>query len=235
MGNVNRHCGLDPQSRGAGRGVRHTGYPYRHSKHPHRHCGLDPQSRGVRPAPSFPRRRQSTGWCAWCRHSKHPHRHCGLDPQSRGAGRGVRHTGCPYRHCGLDPQSTGRGVMRLTARQHQPYNPSPLMGEESKVRVKTMHKHRPNPVNPHNPVNPDSHKTPPHPVDSRLRGNDGPGRPSSLWIADQVRNDGIPVHALWIADQVRNDGLVFTLCSRVKHWDRLWSSSIKGEGDDGWS
>ena len=40
---------------------------------------------------------------------------------------------------------------------------------------------------------------------------------------------------LWIADQVRNDGLVFTLCSRVKHWDRLWSSSIKGEGDDGWS
>ena len=41
----------------------------RHSKHPHRHCGLDPQSRGVRPAPSFPRRRESTGWCAWCRHT----------------------------------------------------------------------------------------------------------------------------------------------------------------------
>ena len=42
---------------------------------------------------------------------------------------------------------------------------------------------------------------------------------------------------LWIADQVRNDGpgilvdiVLFTLCSRVKHWDRLWSSAIKGEG-----
>ena len=23
----------------------------------------------------------------------------------------------------------------------------------------------------------------------------------------------------------------FTLCSRVKHWDRLWSSAVKGEGD----
>ena len=22
----------------------------------------------------------------------------------------------------------------------------------------------------------------------------------------------------------------FTLCSRVKHWDRLWSSVVKGEG-----
>ena len=23
----------------------------------------------------------------------------------------------------------------------------------------------------------------------------------------------------------------FTLCSRVRHWDRLWSSLVKGEGD----
>ena len=42
------------------------------------------------------------------------------------------------------------------------------------------------------------------------------------------------VPPLWIADQVRNDGpgLVlscFTLCSRVRHWDRLWSSAVKGE------
>ena len=25
----------------------------------------------------------------------------------------------------------------------------------------------------------------------------------------------------------------FTLCSRVRHWDRLWSSAIKGEGEFG--
>ena len=25
----------------------------------------------------------------------------------------------------------------------------------------------------------------------------------------------------------------FTLCSRVRHWDRLWSSAVKGEGDFG--
>ena len=24
--------------------------------------------------------------------------------------------------------------------------------------------------------------------------------------------------------------LIFTLCSRVRHWDRLWSSAVKGEG-----
>ena len=27
--------------------------------------------------------------------------------------------------------------------------------------------------------------------------------------------------------------IVFTLCSRVRHWDRLWSSLVKGEGDNG--
>ena len=27
--------------------------------------------------------------------------------------------------------------------------------------------------------------------------------------------------------------IVFTLCSRVRHWDRLWSSPVKGEGDNG--
>ena len=25
--------------------------------------------------------------------------------------------------------------------------------------------------------------------------------------------------------------IVFTLCSRVRHWDRLWSSIVKGEGE----
>ena len=43
-----------------------------------------------------------------------------------------------------------------------------------------------------------------------------------------------PAPHLWIADQVRNDVtmscVVFTLCSRVRHWDRLWSSAVKGEG-----
>ena len=58
---------------------------------------------------------------------------------------------------------------------------------------RTMRQHRPNPENPHNPENPDSDEPPRtrHPVDSRLRGNDGrPFRPP-LWIADQVRNDGV--------------------------------------------
>ena len=43
----------------------------------------------------------------------------------------------------------------------------------------------------------------PHPVDSRLRGNDGLG--------------------------VVGVGL-FHPRSRVRHWDRLWPSAVKGEG-----
>ena len=35
----------------------------------------------------------------------------------------------------------GQGVWATTS-PNQPYYPSPLMGEESKVRVKTMHQHR---------------------------------------------------------------------------------------------
>ena len=27
-----------------------------------------------------------------------------------------------------------------------------------------------------------------------------------------------------------DDEVLFTLCSRVRHWDRLWSSLVKGEG-----
>ena len=49
-----------------------------------------------------------------------------------------------------------------------------------------------------------------------------PCHPATLWIADQVRND------------VTMRCIVFTLCSRVRHWDRLWSSAVKGEGEYGW-
>ena len=37
----------------------------------------------------------------------------------------------------------------------------------------------------------------------------------------------------WLAAHVTGGGCLdlFTLCSRVRHWDRLWSSAIKGEGD----
>ena len=55
-------------------------------------------------------------------------RHCGLDPQSRGVVQGGRHTG-------FKAVSTGRGGNK----PNQPTeSPSPLMGEESKVRVKTI-------------------------------------------------------------------------------------------------
>ena len=44
--------------------------------------------------------------------------------------------GAPLRHCGLDPQSRGAMAGQTTSQSnHQ--SPSPLMGEESKVRVKT--------------------------------------------------------------------------------------------------
>ena len=42
----------------------------------------------------------------------------------------------------------------------------------------------------------------PHPVDSRLRGNDGPGKVGlgcwhpALWILDQVRNNGVSAYLL---------------------------------------
>ena len=45
---------------------------------------------------------------------------------------------------GFKAVSTGWGDKKT----NQPESPSPLMGEESKVRVKTMHQHRYNPENP---------------------------------------------------------------------------------------
>ena len=61
------------------------------------------------------------------------------------------------------------------------------------------------------------------------------------WMVGVVLFTRATLPPLWIADQVRNDGAwwlvlsCFTLCSRVRHWDRLFdSSSIKGEGIYGW-
>ena len=55
-----------------------------------------------------------------------------------------------------------------TTRQTNHQSPSPLMGEESKVRVKARQS---------------------HPVDSRLRGNDGEGV-GNKWSADNARDGG---------------------------------------------
>ena len=49
---------------------------------------------------------------------------------------GIHRVGCGrHRHCGLDPQSRGVADVRATTRQNNHIPPSPLMGEESKVRV----------------------------------------------------------------------------------------------------
>ena len=46
----------------------------------------------------------------------------------------------------------------------------------------------------------------PRPVDSRLRGNDGPSG-TAAWMQDQVRNDvTMRCIVLWILDQVQYDG-----------------------------
>ena len=61
-----------------------------------------------------------------------------------------------------------------------------------------------------------------------------------FWIADQVRNDVTPPAALWFPAYagmtVRDAGVTVRLVwtcwhphSRVRHWDRLWSSAIKGD------
>ena len=109
------------------------------------HCGLDPQSRGAtrdageqdntnHPGPSFPRRRETTGWGGHATLSNYwlrPWRKLVL--ASRQYPQGGR--GTP-RHCGLDPQSRG---VACGAGNNKPIQPtestSPLMGEESKVRV----------------------------------------------------------------------------------------------------
>ena len=48
----------------------------------------------------------------------------------------------PVRHTGFKAVSTGGRVMRVNKPTPTDRIPSPLMGEESKVRVKTMHQHR---------------------------------------------------------------------------------------------
>ena len=84
---------------------------------PHRHSPRKRESTGRRandaPAPSFPRQPSSSF------------------PAEAGIHRAAGPTMPQHRHSGLDPESTGPGAER----QHQPYIPSPLMGEESKVRV----------------------------------------------------------------------------------------------------
>ena len=69
-------------------------------------------------------------------------RHCGLDPQSRGAGRAGQQQDNATNPGPSFPrrrESTGRGGNKTT---QPPKSPSPLMGEELKARVKTMHQHR---------------------------------------------------------------------------------------------
>ena len=50
-----------------------------------------------------------------------------------------------------------------------------------------------------------------------------PCHPATLWIPALRGNDG----SVWLVWLVRPR-------SRVRHWDRLWSSAVKGEGEDGW-
>ena len=115
-----RHCGLDPQSRGARRGGRaynkttSTTIPLSLDRRgikgegdtmmtTARHCGFDPQSIGAipssrhspRPSPSFPRRRESIERANTPCHSE--------------KGRNPHGEARPPRHCGLDPQSRGEG------------------------------------------------------------------------------------------------------------------------------
>ena len=59
----------------------------------------------------------------------------------------------------------------------------------------------------------------PRPVDSRLRGNDGPWWLCWLVVCSTLH--------LWIADQVRNDGTMVVLHRFTLTFD---SSPIKGEG-----
>ena len=84
-------------------------------------------------------------------------RHCGLDPQSRGVVLGgpsywlqgsIHRAGCqqpnptsPHRHSRLGGNPQGGRATRAS-KTTQTESPSPLMGEESKVRVKTTHHHR---------------------------------------------------------------------------------------------
>ena len=131
---------------------------------PDRHCGLDPQSRGAagdageQDKPTTPEDRHtgfkavSTAAATGDAGEKQDNtttpedRHCGLDPQSRGAetGQGDNKTTQPY-PLSLD----GRGIKgegendaptchsEQSEESTQPTkSPSPLMGEESKVRVK---------------------------------------------------------------------------------------------------
>ena len=83
-----------------------------------RHCRLDPQSRGVLARPSFPRRRESTGWT-----------------------RGGRHTG-------FKAVSTGPGRQQANTNLQNPLSldgrgPKPVPVPDTGARVKTMHQHHP--------------------------------------------------------------------------------------------
>ena len=81
-----------------------------------------------------------------------------------------------------------------------------------------------------------------------------PTAPPTLWILDQVQNDGagravtrcsLPC-GFWIKPRMTGPGWCgFAGLGRcgtsfspsapsVRHWDRLWSSTIKGEVDGGW-
>ena len=85
-GTTDRHCGLDPQSRG---GATQGG---RHACVPHRHTGFKAVSTGgdnkTKPTDRIPLSLDGRGIKGEGENdASASSRHCGLDPQSRGAGR----------------------------------------------------------------------------------------------------------------------------------------------------
>ena len=98
------------------------------------------------------------------------------------------------------------------------------MGEESKVRVKTMHQHR---YNPENPLNPDSkiQNAARHDTHTRHCGLDPQSRRVGCTAARHTGFKAVSTWgdtrtdashpALWIAGQVRNDGLWLARTYRI--------------------